>query len=83
MQTIGEKILILPSSVEEVTKGGIIIPGNSQEKPNRGEIILVGNRCEVAKVGDTIYYSKYQNTEIDIDGIKHLVMTEKDILLIV
>ncbi len=34
------------------------------------------------KVGDTVMFSKYAGTEFKIDGLDHLIISEKDILAV-
>lgn len=43
IKPIGDKIAIKPAAAEEVTKGGIVLPGSAQEKPQQGEVIAVGD----------------------------------------
>ena len=37
----------------------------------------------VVKVGDTVLYGKYSGTELEVDGVKYLMMRQSDILAIV
>ncbi len=37
-----DRVLIRPSSEEEKTAGGIIIPDTAQEKPSEGTVLAVG-----------------------------------------
>ena len=43
IKPIGDKVVIKPIAVEEVTKSGIVLPGSAQEKPQQGEVIAVGD----------------------------------------
>lgn len=80
-----DKILVKPVTPEDKTKAGIIIPTTATKRPDEGEIILVGSGTTdhpmEAKPGDHIYFSKHAGAEIELDGIKHLVMRQTDILL--
>ncbi|WP_295261552.1 co-chaperone GroES [Veillonella sp.] len=76
---------------EEKTKSGIFLPDTAKEKPSEGEVIAVGagkvydNGQRVAPevaVGDKVMFSKYAGTEVKIDGVDHLVISERDILAI-
>jgi chaperonin GroES len=76
----------------EKTKGGIIIPDTAKEKPEQGKIVAVG-KGKVnddgklmpvgVKIGDTILFGKYSGSEVELDGEKHLIMREEDILGVV
>ena len=71
---------------EEKTIGGIIIPDSAKEKPLKGEVISAGKGTKdeemVIKVGDTVLYGKYAGTELDLDGVKYLIMRQSDVLAI-
>lgn len=80
------KVLIQPKAAEEKTASGIIIPDSAKEKPLQGEIVAVGNakkdeEMEV-KIGDTVLFGKYSGTELSIDGVDYLLMSQTDILFI-
>ena len=76
---------------EVKNKSGIFLPDTAKEKPSEGEVIAVGagkvydNGQRVAPevaVGDKVMFSKYAGTEVKIDGVDHLVISERDILAI-
>lgn len=81
-----DKILVKPLIPEEKTKAGIIIPTTATKRPDEGEIILVGEGTDEhpmkASIGDHIFFSKHAGAEIELDGMKYLVMRQTDILLI-
>lgn len=87
-QPLGDKVLIKPFLAEEVTKGGIVIPGTAKEAPAQGEVVVLGNGkikdgktySFSVKKGDKVVYSKYSGDEIKIDGIEYKIMREEDIL---
>jgi chaperonin GroES len=92
IRPLNDRILVKRLEEEEKTKGGIIIPDSAKEKPMEGEIIAVGKgkKTEDGKVvkldvkaGDRILFSKYAGTEVNIDGVEHLIMREDDILGII
>jgi len=35
------------------------------------------------KVGDTVLYSKFAGTEFKVDGVEHLVLSQRDLLAVV
>ncbi len=86
-----DRVLIRPSSEEEKTAGGIIIPDTAQEKPSEGTVIAVGpgRRDEKGKiqtlevkVGDRVLFAKYGGTEVRIDEEDLSIMRESDILAV-
>lgn len=86
IKPLADRVLVLPAPAEEKTIGGIIIPDSAKEKPLKGEVIAIGNGTKdeemVVKPGDTVLYSKYAGTEIELDGEKYLIMRQSDILAI-
>ena len=76
---------------EEVTKGGIVLPGSAKEKPQMAEVLAVGPGGVVdgkevtmyVNVGDKVIYSKYAGTEVKLDGTEYIVVRQNDILAVV
>jgi len=85
-KVIAGKVLVLPSVAEEKTAGGIYIPDSAQGAPLKGEVVLVGNAAKdqtvEVKVGDKVMYSKYGGSELIIDKVTYLLMSQNDILYI-
>ncbi|MGI6668639.1 MAG: co-chaperone GroES [Acetivibrionales bacterium] len=92
IKPLGERVVIKMMETEEVTKGGIILPGSAKEKPQVAEIVAVGPggfddkgreiKMEV-KVGDKVLISKYAGTEVKIDDQEYTILKQSDILAIV
>lgn len=86
VKPLSDRVLIEPVAAEEVTVGGIIIPDTAKEKPLRGTVKAVGNGTKdeamVVKEGDLVLYGKYAGTELEVDGIKYLMMRQSDILAV-
>lgn len=84
-------ILIKPDDAKEKTKGGIVIPDNSRDKSKTGVVIALGPgklldsgqfvEPQVA-VGDRVLYSEYAGTEIKVGGVRHLIVTDNDLLCV-
>jgi len=81
------KVLVKPQPAEEKTSSGIIIPDSAKEKPLRGTVVLVGaakkDEPVEVKAGDTVLYGKYSGTELSIDNVDYLLISQNDILYIV
>ena len=86
---LGDRVLVKALEAKEVKKGGIIIPDTAKEKPQEGEVIAVGpgktddNGKRIAmdvKVGDKILFGKYSGTEVKINDVEYLIMTQDDIV---
>ncbi len=92
IRPLQDRIIVKRVDEEETTKGGIIIPDSAKEKPQEGKVIAVGKgkvnedgklqRLDVQK-GDKVLFSKYAGTEINIEGVEHLIIREDDVLGVV
>lgn len=82
-----DRVLIEPTAAEEVTLGGIIIPDTAKEKPLKGKIIAVGDGTKdepmVLNVGDQVLFGKYAGTELELEGVKYLMMRQNDVLAVI
>ena len=87
-----DRVVVRRLDSEEKSAGGIIIPDTAQEKPMQGEVIAVGpgkreddgsiTPLDVQK-GDRVLFGKWSGTEVKIDGVELLIMTETDIMGII
>jgi len=89
LDPLGDRVVVKPSTKEEVTKGGIVIPDTAKEKPQEGEVMAVGpgkmteegKRIPLdVKVGDIVVYAKYGGTEIKEGDEELIILRESDIL---
>lgn len=80
------KILVQPKEAEKKTASGIIIPDSAKEKPQVGKVVMVGSAKKdepmEINVGDTVFYGKYSGTELNVDGVDYLLMSQTDVLFI-
>ena len=90
LKPLADRVVIQSLETEEVTKGGIILPGSAKEKPQMAEVIAVGPGGVVdgkdvtmyVNVGDKVIYSKYAGTEVKLDDKEYIVVRQNDILAI-
>ena len=92
IRPLQDRIIVKRVDGEETTKGGIIIPDSAKEKPQEGKVIAVGKgkinedgklQPLDVKKGDKVLFSKYAGTEINIEGVEHLIIREDDVLGVV
>lgn len=92
IKPLEDRILVQALETSEQKKGGIIIPDTAKEKPEEGKVIAVGTgkildsgqrKPVEVKKGDRILFGKYAGTEVTVDGEKHLIMREDDVLAII
>ena len=89
IRPLQDRILVKRVDEEEKTAGGIIIPDTAKEKPQEGRVVAAGNgkiqengnvQPLDVKKGDRVLFSKYAGTEVNIDGVEHLIIREDDVL---
>ena len=91
IKPLGDKILVEVLEAEEKTKGGIILPDTAKEEKTEGKVVSVGpgKVLESGKIqplevksGDRIIFGKYAGDEIPIDGKKHMILKETEVLAV-
>ena len=89
VRPLEDRVLVKPVEAETKTASGIYLPETSKEKPVKGEVMAVGpgkrlengKRAEMSvRKGDTVVYGKYAGTEVEIKGVKHLILRESELL---
>jgi chaperonin GroES len=87
IQPLHDRVVILPTPVEDKTKSGIIIPDTAKEKPQTGTVKYCGKGNGVepmsVKVGDTVMYAKMVGQPIFIEDVPHIILREADIMAII
>jgi len=92
VKPLEDRILVRPLVAEDKTASGIYLPESAKEKPMKGTVVAMGpgklldNGERVipsVKSGDTVVYSKYAGTEVEIKNESHLIIRESELLGIV
>ena len=91
LRPLGDRVVLKHVAAEEVTKSGIVLPGQNKEKPDQAEVVAVGpggivDGKEIAmsvKVGDIVIYSRYAGNEVKLDDEEYVVVRQNDILAVV
>ncbi|MFH0853426.1 MAG: co-chaperone GroES [bacterium] len=88
LRPLGDRVIVKPSTDEEVTKTGIILPDTvEKEKKEEGEIIAVGSGEKIQKLGlkqgDKVIFGKYSGDEVEVEDIEYKVLKDEDILAVI
>ncbi|MFG0284685.1 MAG: co-chaperone GroES [Phycisphaerales bacterium JB039] len=93
IRPLHDKIIVLRDEAEDRTESGIYLPESSKDKPRTGKVQAVGDGALntdtgdriplTIKKGDKVIFSSYAGSEIKIDGVDLLIMSEDDVLAIV
>ncbi len=91
IKPLDDRIVVKQSDAEEVTAGGIVLPDSAKEKPQRGKVVAMGpgklldngQRAPIAvKKNDEVFYGRYAGTEVEVDGVKFVILRESEILAV-
>ena len=87
LKPLGDRIVVKPSTEEEVTKSGIVLPDTvEKEKKEEGEVVAVGSGEKInklnLKVGDVVIFSKYGGDEVTVEEIEYKVLKDEDVLAV-
>jgi chaperonin GroES len=85
-------VLVKRAEAQAKTKTGLFLPESAQEKSDTAVVVAAGpgkldrkNRRVplTVKVGDHVILGRWSGEELELEGVKHLVVREADILGIV
>lgn len=89
IKPLGQRVLIKRIEAEQKTAGGLFLPDTAKEKPQEAEVIAVGTGGRddqgkliefTVKAGDRVLTSRYGGTDVKIDGVDYVIISESDIL---
>lgn len=86
-------ILITKTKPDEVSAGGIFLPGSTINDERRGIVVAVGPNvglaaravnpdCRIPASGDVVFFSEYSGLEIEHESKQYLLMKESAVLCI-
>ena len=91
VRPLADRVLVEVLEAEAKTKGGIILPDTAKEEKTEGKVVAIGagKMLESGKVqaievkkGDRVLFGKYSGDDIMIDGVKHKIVKESEILAV-
>lgn len=94
---VGDRVVIKPDELQEVTKSGIYIAHSREEKPHTGVVTAVGPGMWIetvmedpfgrlpmdVEVGNRVVYGKHAGTEVYLDDELFLILRERDVLAVI
>ncbi|KAL3943161.1 MAG: hypothetical protein SGBAC_002763 [Bacillariaceae sp.] len=91
VKAAGNFILVKVANAIEESEGGILLTGKAKIQKTEGTVVSVGpgkthpetgEPFEIpVQPGDNVVYGQYDGTEVDIEGIKHSLIRDTDILV--
>lgn len=91
LKPLADRVLVKVDEEETKTAGGILLPDTAQKKSQKGTVLAVGSGKVLdngtrlpfeVKVGDRVLFAKYSGVDIEEQGVKYLLLSERDILAI-
>ena len=91
LKPLADRVVVKKLEAEEKTSGGIVLPDTAKEKPQQAEVLAVGpgkfddkgvRQPMELTVGDKVLFAKYSGTEVKIEGVEYLILSERDILAV-
>lgn len=91
LKPLVDRVLVKVDEEETKTAGGILLPDTAQKKSQKGTVLAVGSGKVLdngtrlpfeVKVGDRVLFAKYSGVDIEEQGVKYLLLSERDILAI-
>ena len=73
-----DRLLVQPDSADQITPGGLIIPGQEGEVINQGIIKAIGPDVKDRKVGDHVMYGQHSGFTVKAGGSEHRLIREAD-----
>ena len=79
---LGDRILIRLKELDTQVDGLDVVRATDVDQ-TIGEVMTVGSDVKEVTVGDQVMINRYSGTEVEIEGVKHRVTLENEILLII
>ena len=82
IKPIGKRVLIKPSEAQVKTAVGVYIPEGEVMRPMQGQVVDFGTDLAGSglNIGTVVYYPRYTGAEVEIDGVKYIIIEYTDLL---
>lgn len=84
LEPLFDNLIVKVADEKKETENGIALPDtHSADRPQRGTVTARGPEVTAIEVGADVVFRKYSPDVIDIDGEKHWLLAEKDVIAVV
>lgn len=85
LEPIGDKLLIEPIPVDEVTAGGIIVPDTARTTPDKGKVLSIGDDVKSEKLtkGTVVLFRKNSGSSVHHAGTEYIILPVKEVIGII
>ena len=81
LKPMGNRLIVLRAPKPKNAMG-LYIPDLPTEVNDKGRVLAVGPDVTDIERGHMILFAKFSGTEVKVDGVPMLVMTDKDVIAI-
>lgn len=91
IRVLGSRILVKEEKNDIKTSSGIIVHGRDKEPTYRGTVYSLGDGALLengsrvplsVNIGDTVIYTSFSGSPINVDGMEYIILNERDILCV-
>ena len=79
---LGDRILVRLKELETQVSGLNVVRATDVDQ-TIGEVMTIGSDVKEISIGDQVMINRYSGTEVEIEGTKHRVILESEVLLII
>ena len=79
---LGDRILVRLKELDTQVSGLNVVRATDVDQ-TIGEVMTIGPDVKEISVGDQVMINRYSGTEVEIEGVKHRVILESEVLLII
>ncbi len=85
LRPLKSNILVKPNQKSEQLESGLFLPPSAlkNDMPEGGAVVAVGSDVEDIKVGDEVVFKKYASSDVEMNGVKYMLVPEDDVLAVV
>lgn len=83
IKPLADRVVATREEAAKQTASGLYLPDTAKEKSDLAVVKAVGPDVKGVKLGDRIVYKSFAQTELKIDGVEYLIVTEEDVLAVV
>lgn len=77
---LADRVVAVKGEKQTKTTSGFYLPDSAKDKSAIANVVAVGADVKEVKVNDQIIYKEYSTTEVKVDGVDYLIVSEEDVL---
>jgi chaperonin GroES len=78
-----DRVVIIPEQRQNVSEGGIHLPGQENIPTGMGKIYKVGPDCVTMKPNDDVMFNAFEGSAVEFKGRQYIIMKEEEVLAVI